>query len=372
MPTLQDDGLRLLEDLVAIPSLSGHEAAASAFLVDWLASHGFQAGVDQAGNAVGVLEGGSADGPAAGPSADPVKEIVLLGHIDTVPGNLPVSIRDGRLYGRGAVDAKGPLTAFATAAALAGAQPGWRIVVAGAVEEESATSHGARYLAPQHQPALAVIGEPSGWQRVTVGYKGRLLAEATLRQPISHRSGRLPTAPELAVSFWNRVEARLGEWNAGRARAWEQVLPALYGFASSDDGLHEEACLKLGFRLPPDMGPEELKQVLQGLAGDVDLSFRGEEVAYQAEKDSWLARAFLKAIREGGGRPGFLLKTGTSDMNVVGPQWRCPILAYGPGDSSLDHTPEEHIDLQEWAQGVGVLAHVLRSLGENRLVSRGG
>jgi LysW-gamma-L-lysine carboxypeptidase len=355
---LEEEGLRLLQDLVAIPSLSGQEAAASAFLVDWMAAHGFRAFVDPAGNAVGVLEGGP------GAADEPAREILLLGHIDTVPGRLPVMVRDGKLYGRGAVDAKGPLAAFATAAAQAGAQPGWRIIVAGAVEEEAATSRGARYLAPQHRPALAVIGEPSGWQRVTVGYKGRLLADATVRQAISHRSGRLPSACELAVTFWNRVEAHLSEWNAGRERAWDQVLPSLFGFASSDDGLVEEARLKLGFRLPPNMGPEELKPVLQGLADSIGLSFRGEESAYQAEKDSPLARAFLRAIREQGGRPGFLLKTGTSDMNVVGPLWRCPILAYGPGDSSLDHTPEEHIDVREWAQGVGVLAYVLRSLGE--------
>ncbi len=42
------------------------------------------------------------------------------------------------------------------------------------------------------------------------------------------------------------------------------------------------------------------------------------------------------------------LKLGTSDMNVVGPVWQCPILAYGPGDSSLDHTPEEQIVLDDY------------------------
>ncbi len=372
MATRDAGGLQLLQDLVAIPSPSGQEADASAFLVDWMAAHGFRAFMDAAGNAVGVLEGGPAaadeggladDGGLAG---EGVKEIVLLGHIDTVRGHPPVVVQDGRLFGRGSVDAKGALVAFATAAAQAGAPPGWRIVVAGAVEEEAATSKGARYLAPQHQPALAVIGEPSGWQRVTVGYKGRLLVDATVRQPISHRSGRLATAPELAIAFWSRVQAHFAQWNAGRLRAWEQVLPALAGFDSSDDGLFEEAHLRLGFRLPPELGPEELKSILRELAGGVELAFRGGEVAYQAEKDSLLARAFLKAIREGGGRPGFLLKTGTSDMNVVGPVWRCPILAYGPGDSSLDHTPEEHIDLHEWVQGVEVLVRVLRSLGETR------
>ena len=75
-----------------------------------------------------------------------------------------------------------------------------------------------------------------------------------------------------------------------------------------------------------------------------------------------MVRAFLAAIRAHGGQPNFVLKTGTSDMNIVGPIWGCPILAYGPGDSSLDHTPEEHVVLAEWARGVEVLAHVLSEL----------
>ena len=48
-------------------------------------------------------------------------------------------------------------------------------------------------------------------------------------------------------------------------------------------------------------------------------------------------------------------------MNVVGPTWRCPIVAYGPGDSSLDHTPGEHVVLDEWRRGVAVLADMLRA-----------
>ena len=73
---------------------------------------GFRTEIDGAGNAVGMI----GDGP---------REIVLLGHIDTVPGAIPVRIEDGVLYGRGAVDAKGPLATFVCAAARA-CQPGSR------------------------------------------------------------------------------------------------------------------------------------------------------------------------------------------------------------------------------------------------------
>jgi LysW-gamma-L-lysine carboxypeptidase len=54
-------------------------------------------------------------------------------------------------------------------------------------------------------------------------------------------------------------------------------------------------------------------------------------------------------------------------MNVVAPVWQCPILAYGPGDSVLDHTPNEHIDLVEYHQAIGVLE---RALGELVSTSR--
>ena len=67
-------------------------------------------------------------------------------------------------------------------------------------------------------------------------------------------------------------------------------------------------------------------------------------------------------MRAEGLEPAFKVKSGTSDMNVVGPAWNCPIVAYGPGDSSLDHTPDEHLDLTEYRQAIAVLTRVLRSL----------
>ncbi|UCG88391.1 MAG: M20/M25/M40 family metallo-hydrolase, partial [Gemmatimonadota bacterium] len=81
-----------------------------------------------------------------------------------------------------------------------------------------------------------------------------------------------------------------------------------------------------------------------------------------AEKNTPLVRALLRAVRAEGGQPRFKLKTGTSDMNVVGPAWGCPIVAYGPGDASLDHTPNEHVEIEEFLRGVDVLAQALQAL----------
>ena len=53
-------------------------------------------------------------------------------------------------------------------------------------------------------------------------------------------------------------------------------------------------------------------------------------------------------------------------MNVVGPVWGQNIVAYGPGDSRLDHTPKEHIHIVEYIQAIDVLELVLRELALQR------
>jgi [amino group carrier protein]-lysine/ornithine hydrolase len=352
MAFTSDDFDSLLKGLLEAYSPSHEERPASDYLAAWMQSAGFdRAYVDDAGNAVGVI----GDGP---------QEIVLLGHIDTVPGYINVEVRDGKLYGRGSVDAKGPLATFAAAAAQAGKQPGWRLVVVGAVEEEAASSKGARFAATQYKPAMCVIGEPSQWDRVTLGYKGRLLLDYRCSRTMSHTASLDRSAPEQAIDYWNAISADIKAINEGRERAFDQVMPSIRKIQSSDDGFCETAEMTLGFRLPLDVPPDVLQPKLLAHAENAEITFRGAEVAFRSERNTPLVRAFNNAIRDVGGKPGYVTKTGTADMNVVGPIWNCPIVAYGPGDSALDHTPEEHIVLDDYHQAIAVLTNVLRSLSE--------
>ncbi|HRQ72595.1 MAG TPA: M20/M25/M40 family metallo-hydrolase, partial [Phycisphaerales bacterium] len=80
------------------------------------------------------------------------------------------------------------------------------------------------------------------------------------------------------------------------------------------------------------------------------------------DRGSPVVRALNAGVRALGARPRLLLKTGTSDMNVVAPAWRCPIAAYGPGDSSLDHTPDEHVEIDAFVRSIRVLTHALPAL----------
>lgn len=339
----------LLEGLLKIYSPSYREQDAVSYLIAQMNDAGLRAFRDGAGSAVGII--------GYGP-----REIVMLGHIDTHPGFVEVR-RDGDLlYGRGAVDAKGPLCTFASAAARVGARPGWKIVVVGAVEEECPTSKGAHFAKTQYQPAFAVVGEPSGWDRVTLGYKGSLWLEYTLTRNNAHSAGQARSVNEDAVEFWLRVKKFADEFNIGKTKVFDKLDPTLRGMNSENDGLYETARLVIGLRLPLDITVADLEARVRDMAGDAQIKFDTETPAYRADKNNALVRAFLGSIRASGGTPGFTLKTGTSDMNVVGPHWNCPIVTYGPGDSNLDHTPNEHIDLNEYDQAVDVLARVLKTI----------
>jgi len=119
----------------------------------------------------------------------------------------------------------------------------------------------------------------------------------------------------------------------------------------------------VGVRLPPNVPPEDWYQKLTEIAGDANVEPTGLAVpAWQCEKNTRLVRAFLSGIRSQGGEPRFVYKTGTSDLNIVAPVWKCPALVYGPGDSSLDHTPDEHISLEKYGKAVHVLGEALKCL----------
>ena len=343
------DPVLLLQKMVEIPSLSGEEAPLAAFLAETMRSLGFQASIDQAGNAVGIL----GDGP---------KAIVLLGHMDTVPGVVPVRIEHGKLYGRGTVDAKGPLATFIAAAGSVGALPGKRIVVVGATEEETASSRGARYASQVFAPSVCVIGEPSGTRAVTLAYKGRIILAYDARADAAHSASPGGNVVEAGVEFWNQIKRWADGYNVGK-KMFDCLDPGLREIRSENDGLEESIHGRISIRIPLGISPDDVRHQVESLnRGPGQLQFWGADPPYRAEKNTPLVRAFLQAIREQGAEPAFKVKSGTSDMNVVGPVWNCPIVAYGPGDSTLDHTPNEHLDLAEYRQAITILARVLTLL----------
>lgn len=341
--------IELLRGLVAIPSTSRNERESVAYLCDWMTELGFEAGPDEAGSAVGRIGSGE-------------RTIVLLGHIDTVPGDIPVRIEDGVLHGRGAVDAKGPLATFVCAAAEAAARANATIIVVGAVGEETIGSPGASAVAKWPAPDYCIIGEPSGWDAVCLGYRGTLSTIYRLTQGSRHFAGPGESVAEQAVAFWNGLTAEAAARNEGASGSFYSIGATLRSMGTTSDGLCDEAWMSIGVRLPPAIDVDGLLLRMHELAGPATLTIEGRQEGYRTDKRSPIVPPFLRSIRAEGGTPRFTLKLGTSDMTVVGPVWGCPIVAYGPGDASLDHTPEERIVLDEYLKAVRVLTEVLAAL----------
>lgn len=341
------DAEQLLEDLVSIESPSDNERVAVEALVAWMNEHGYDnAYIDDVGNAIGIIGNG-------------MRDIMLLGHIDTFAGNPPVK-REGRLlYGRGSVDAKGSLCTFAVSAIRANIPENVRLIVVGAVGEE-AGSEGARHLVEQFEPEACLIGEPSQWDRITLGYKGRLLLDYRWRGAMAHSAGQAMTASEHAVTYWRHVQQYVSNYNGDENRIFGQLDATLQEINSGQDGAFGWATAVIGFRLPPNCDPYTLAEELDCSDGEsVTITAHGHETAHVGGRDSVLSRALRGAIRAEGGSPRFVHKTGTSDMNVVAPIWECPIAAYGPGDSALDHTPQEHIDLDDYLRAIRLLTNAI-------------
>ncbi len=330
----------LLYAMLEIPSLSGDEGRLAAFLAETMGGLGFAARVDEVGNVIGDI--GTGDGPT----------IMLLSHLDTVGPPLPAHRDETRLYGRGAVDAKGPLATMICAGAARPEYPG-TIRVIGAVEEERLSRGGhhiARTLPP---PDALIIGEPGGWNRVVLGYKGKIDLEYWAARPATHSTNPLSKAGESVVEFWQNLQEALGpERDHGAFGRPAATLRSISGNLVTGH-------IDVDCRIPPGYDVPAFVERLQEFVGDGELKVTRSIPAARTTRTDPVVRALTAAIRMHGGEPRPTLKTGTSDMNTVSERWTVPMAAYGPGDGSLDHSDDEYIEISDFLRGIAILTSAL-------------
>ncbi len=364
----EQEAVRFLTNLLGIYSPSGKEEDAANFLAVEMKKMGFEVGKDTIGNVIGVVGEG-----------EPV--ILLCGHMDTVAGHLPLRIEEGKIYARGAVDAKGPLAAMIMAAVLAAREPGFKgkVLVASVVEEE-ATSRGVKHLITQGIKAdYAIFGEPSGVENITVGYKGQIQLKIVCRTETGHSSTPwlYDNALEKAYEVWeliknasafpsldpsespfNAVTACLVKVAGGRAMS---VVPF-------------EAEMNVDVRVPIQFSTAQVFEQIEKIiakyqAANPKVSVKAAVLdtvePFEVNKASPLVHVFSSSVRKVLNKPATLLrKTGTGDMNILGKAMNLPIVTYGPGNSRLDHTLDEHIEINEYLNAIQVYKETLLKLSE--------
>lgn len=337
--------IRLLRRMLEIPSPSCGEGELASYLAEAMSGLGFAAHVDPAGNVVGVIDRG------------PGPHVMLLSHLDTVPGQIPVRSAAGRLYGRGASDAQGPLAAMICAAASATGFSG-RISVIGAVEEEVPSARGAVAIRETYpRPDACIIGEPSGGSAVVVGYKGKLDLRYEVDCPSAHTTSPEPKATELVADCWTALKQILGPTDHTAF-----ALPGATLESFSGDTARAQA--QLGVRTPPGFDADALVAELRQRLPAGTLTVLGARSPCVADHRNPVVRALSAGIRTQSAQPSLVLKTATSDMNTLAEVWDLPMASYGPGDSKLDHTDDENIVLADYLLAIAVLTHALTELAD--------
>ena len=344
-PFADGDEPRMLGDLVFRPNRRPWQLGDGLALE--LADRGFDVELDAAGNLIAAW-------------GDGARSTALVGHLDTAVGAIPVRCEGDVLYGRGAVDAKGPLLAALLAVMRQPRDSPHRYVVCGAVEEET-TSRGAHHLAQTlPRPDELIVLEPSGWDGITVGYKGSVRLRWSRVQEAGHGAGPAISAADHAFAFVAALREHARRVTADRSM-FERLDIRVIACQAHSDGITDRAHLDVGLRVPPNCDIDSLLDAVHDHAGGGDVQIVNVDAAVRTARTSPLARRFARAIRHRHGVPRFKLKTGTSDLNVLDPVWRCPAVAYGPGDSRLDHTPGERLAIAELLEAVEVLDAVLRA-----------
>jgi [amino group carrier protein]-lysine/ornithine hydrolase len=334
--------VRMIYEMVQIPSVTGDEQRLADYLITEMRKLGFTGYKDGVGNAIGEI-GVKREGPT----------IMLLGHMDTVPGQLPVVLDGDNLRGRGAVDAKGPLATMIWAAARAADRIKGRIVVVGAVGEEG-TSPGARQLISAGRPDAVVIGEPSGATSVVLGYKGLMRISLDVTRKAMHTTAPAEKAVEVAAEFWHDVQDHINvKW--AEMPPFERPSAALVGL----QGDLSTARASIWCRTPIGFDGPGFLSWLKSRSGGDSLTIHEEVPAVRSRRVDPVVQSLSAAIRDQGAAAKLKLKLGTSDMNVVGPAWSVPIAAYGPGDSRLCHSDDENISLTEYQTAIDVLTDAI-------------
>jgi len=376
--------VEFLQRLISTPALPGEEAAIAALVREEMRHLGYHhVAVDEVGNVIGRIEGAG--------DAPPLMFNTHLDHVDVGdPSRWPYppfggEIHEGRVWGRGAVDIKGPMAAqiHGVSRLLNGERPPGDVWVTCVVQEEIG-GIGARHLAETLQMPIVVVGEPSR-NTVRRGHRGRteLVVHFTGRSVHASRPDKgvnpltslghfligldsidMPDNPDLGPSSVAATLLRTDQVSAN-------VIPA-------------EVWQTCDWRNIPGQTGEDAKSVLQELAerslragAEVEVSIPvferltytgcsrpipASNPAYILQHDHPAVTAAQRILADvlAEDRPVGIWKFAT-DGGHFAAAGMAPV-GFGPGDDLLAHTVDEHIEIEQLREAVEVNAALARRL----------
>lgn len=373
----------LLKALIEIPSPNppGDHRAIAGFVAQWLRGVGASVSVlspDEKPEAQSVV--------AVIGSGDPV--IMLHAHIDTVPvGETEAAAwssdpfiaveRNGRLYGKGSVDDKGPLAAMMIAfKKLAQSGHGGTLIMVGAAEEEVGGQLGTRWLADiGHLPQcdFIIVGEQT-FNRVATAHKG--VMRATIRTTGHSVHATNPDRGVNAINAMARVVLALENYH----QKLSQRIHPLVGVptcnvgviqgGSTANAVADQCMIRLDRRMIPGEKPEDVQAELQEVVDSVKLAPASVEVGeflysspFESKLQTPLGKAFLEcssSLTQTPAEPiGYLPGSDAKHlMRLV----RGDMVIFGPGSYEVAHAYDEYVDIGELEQCEAVISKFLEQI----------
>ena len=353
---------KMLEKALRLYTPSLSERPMAEFLADKCDDLGFEdIQIDEVGNIIAKKGSGS-------------PKIMLCGHMDVVPGKVKVRKEGDSLYGRGASDAKAPLMAMLFAAASIEKNQG-TVTFVGAVDEEGNAVGIKNIVKKKMDIDYAVFGEPSGIKQVTIAYKGRL----AIKLKISAADSSHASAPwlsknaiEESMIFVKKLKEKLEANQEDKTKGMLLTATMTEIKGGTSHNITPKECETLfDIRIPVDMNCKSIEQKIATLVKEISqerevdafYSILDETEPFEAPHNSSLVRAFTLGIMQvEKSRPTLIRKTGTGDMNVLGNQWKIPVVTYGPGDPHEAHTIDEKVSIEEYLKGIEVFKATLQHL----------
>ncbi len=351
--------VKLLLDSLRIYSPTRKEATYASFLADKMELMGYrQVRVDRAGNVLGEVGRGKI-------------RLLLCGHMDTVPGELPVKKTRGFIYGRGAADAKAPLCALLSAGSAA-ADSGLSFTFAGVTEEEGDGAGIEGLMKSPRRFDYAIFGEPGGASRITVAYRGRVALHITVRTEGGHAGS--PWAFRSAFSEFVATLEKLKEYEHSKEVPGDRfrslsVTPTLVSAGNYQNVIPNICNATLDMRLPPSLQSSKAVSEVRSIgerSGDgfsVEINPGEPTEAYEVNGDSLLLRSLQRAIiLRLKTRPSLIRKTSTGDMNTFAQRRSTECVTYGPGVSASSHTGGEVVGSKDYLNSIDVLKEAFKQL----------
>lgn len=369
---------KLTSDLIAIPSVNPQdetmneppygETAMADYVFNWLRQHGLDVQADAVepdrSNILAVAEGAQTD-----------QTLLVCAHMDTVDVQdmtidpFTPTIADGRLYGRGSSDDKGPLAALMIAfrdRVRKGNLPCNLAFLASCGEEYNLL--GARHCARTmgRQLTAAIMAEPTD-HKVVVAHKGVIRVSLTCSGKSAHSS--TPQLGENAVYRMARVLLAIESFGQNLAarpphpQLNTETLSATIVQGGRQINVIPDRCeTRIDWRLLPGRTPEQCKSELADYlktnlpAIPVTLETINQYESMETDASAPIVANLLHAAGKVTASPEAIVVGYATDASAFS-HLNIPTPVFGPGHAAQAHTQDEFIDIAELEKGLAAYSH---------------